>query len=97
MIINNLLIRLKQRDKKSIREAKDILQRLKGNIPELLDSRVEIDVRSGESGYDIMLINTFASQGDFQAYREHPVHVDVSKFIVGPMETSASLCYESDE
>ena len=94
MVINNLLIKLKNRDSKSIAEAKSVLDGLAGNIPVLLDSRVEVDIRAGESAYDIMLINTFASAQDIQTYLAHPVHVEVAKFIVAAMESSASLCYE---
>ena len=97
MVINNLLIRLKQRDKESIAKAKSVLQELKGNIPVLLDSRVETDVRAGESGYDIMLINTFAVKEDIQVYLAHPVHVEVSQFIISVMDASASLCYETEQ
>ena len=94
MVTNNLLIRLKQRDKEHIEKAVFLLQGLKGNIPVLLDSQVKTDIRAGKSGYDIMLINTFEKEADMQAYLNHPVHVEIANYIVAAMETSASLCYE---
>ena len=96
MVTNNLLIRLKQRDKNNIIKAKTVLQKLKGNIPVLLDSNVKTDIRASKSGYDIMLINTFASPEDMQIYLDHPVHIEVSAYIIASMEASASFCYESD-
>ena len=93
MVTNNLLIRLKERDRENVNKAVSVLQKLKGNIPVLLDSRVETDVRSGESSYDIMLINTFNTLEDIQTYLVHPVHVEVSDYIKDVIESSASLCY----
>ena len=95
MVTNNLLIRLKQRDQASIQKAVHLLSGLKGNIPVLLDSRVEADVRAGDSSYDIMLINTFKSTEDIPVYLIHPVHVEIAKSITAVIEMSASLCYES--
>ena len=88
------MIRLKTRDTDSISKAIGVLQKLKGNIPVLLDSSVEVDVKAGESGYDIMLINTFDKHEDIQTYLIHPVHVDVSDCIKDVIDTAASLCYE---
>ena len=97
MVINNLLIKLKNRDSESIAEAVRVLKNLEGNIPVLLCSKVKTDIRAGESGYDIMLINTFASADDIKKYLEHPVHVEVAKFIVAAMDASASFCYDVDK
>ena len=97
MYVNNLMIRLKQRDADSIQEAKKVLQKLKGHIPVLLDSRVETDARGEEAKFDLMLINTFAELTDIEIYLKHPVHVEVGQYIVAAMETSASLCYEVEK
>jgi len=94
MVVNNLLIKLKQRDADSIQAAVDILNKLQGNIPVLLDSKVETDVNCGSSGYDIMLINTFDKYEDIQTYLVHPVHVEVSDYIQDIIDSAASLCYE---
>jgi hypothetical protein len=95
MIVNNLLIKLKDSSKEKLEETRNVLSGLKGNIPVLLDSRVEVDINAGRSSYDIMLINNFDSQDDLQTYLDHPVHVKVADYIVHAMEKSASLCYES--
>jgi hypothetical protein len=94
MIVNNLLIRLKDRGKEKLEEAKNVLSGLKGNIPVLLDSRVEVDINAGGSAYDIMLINSFNSSGDLQTYLDHPVHKKVAEYITPAIEKAASLCYE---
>jgi hypothetical protein len=94
MIVNNLLIKLKGNSKEKLEEAKNVLSGLKGNIPVLLDSCVEIDINAGKSFYDIMLINSFNSPDDLQTYLDRPVHVKVAEYITSAMEKAASLCYE---
>jgi hypothetical protein len=94
MIVNNLLIKLRDNSAEKLEEAKHVLSGLKGNIPVLVDSRVEVDINAGTSPYDIMLINTFNSPEDLKIYIDHPVHVKVSAYITPAMEKAASLCYE---
>ena len=95
MIVNNLLIKLKDNSKEKLEEAKNVLLGLKGKIPVLLDSRVEVDINAGKSSYDIMLINSFNSAEDLQTYLDHPVHVKVADYITPATEKAASLCYEA--
>jgi hypothetical protein len=95
MITNNLLIRLKDRDAEHIEKAKAKLLSMRGKIPTLIDARVETEVRSGASAYDIMYIATYKSLEDLNAYLAHPVHVEVSEYLKGVMDSIASLCYES--
>jgi anaerobic ribonucleoside-triphosphate reductase len=97
MVVNNLIIKLKNRDQESINTAVNVLQGLKGNIPVLIDSQVEVDVNAGKSAYDIMLINKFASADDLPVYLKHPVHVKVAEYITGVIEASASLCFEAEK
>lgn len=95
MITNNLLIKLKEQNNEIIEKTRAALLSMKGKIEVLRDLQVETDIRHGESSYDILLITKFASMEDMDAYLAHPVHVEVSKFILSVMETGAALCYES--
>lgn len=95
MITNNLLIKLKERNNKNAEEAKAALLGMKGKIDFLQDLRVEIDIRHGDASYDILLITHFSSMEDMEAYLNHPIHVEVSKYIAGVLASSASVCYES--
>ncbi|MDU9376457.1 MULTISPECIES: Dabb family protein [Methanorbis] len=92
MITNTLLIKLK--DQKNIDQAKSTLLSMKGNIDVLRDVQVEKNIRPGPSAYDILLVTHFSSIEDMNAYLIHPFHVEVSKYIAGVVETSASVCYE---
>ena len=94
MIINNLLIKLREQNNEIIEETRTVLLGMKGKIEVLRDLQVEVDIRHGESSYDILLITKFTSMEDMDAYLVHPVHVGVSKYILRVMETGAAVCYK---
>ncbi|MHB8074507.1 Dabb family protein [Desulfosporosinus fructosivorans] len=94
MIINNLLIKLKEQNNEIIEETRTALLGMKGKIEVLRDVQVEVDIRHGESSYDILLITKFASMEDMDSYLVHPVHVEVSKYILKVMDTGAAVCYK---
>ncbi len=95
MIINNLLLKLKERNSENIIKTKDVLLSMRGKIECLRDLKVEVDIRHGEASYDMILITQFDSMEDFDSYLIHPVHMEVSKYIISVLETGAAVCYES--
>lgn len=95
MVINNLLLRLKDRSPANIAEARDRLLSMKREIEVLVDLHVEVNMRSGPSSYDILLIAKYNSMADLETYLVHPAHVEVGKYIASRLESSASVCYES--
>lgn len=95
MITNNLLIKLKERNIENIMKTREVLLGMQGKIEVLRDIKVELDIRYGESSYDMILITQFDSMEDFDTYLAHPIHVEVSKYIANVLETGAAICYES--
>ncbi|MFS0855784.1 MULTISPECIES: Dabb family protein [Paenibacillus] len=95
MIINHLLIRLKDSSDTKIEETQEVLLKMKGNIATLLDMQVKIDMRRDSSSYDLMLITKFASITDMETYLVDPLHQEVSIFIGGVLDSLASVCYET--
>jgi Stress responsive A/B Barrel Domain len=95
MITNNLLLKLKERNSETIAKTRDALLSMQGKIEFLRDLKVELDIRHGESSYDIALIAQFASMEDFDAYLVHPAHVEVAKYIASVLESAAAVCYKS--
>lgn len=93
MITNNLMIKLKDSSPERIAEAREVLLSMRGKIEQIRDLRVELDVRSG--AYDLMQIVQYESLADLEAYLVHPVHVQVSEYIAGVLQSAASFCYES--
>lgn len=95
MIINNLLLKLKDGSPGNIAKARDVLLSMKGKIEVLVDLTVEVNVRPGPVSYDLLLIARYASIEDFEAYLVHPIHVEVGKYIASVLESSAAVCYKA--
>lgn len=95
MIINNLLLKLKDRSSENIAKTRDVLLSMQGKIEALHDLQVNVNIRYTESSYDILLIAQFASMQDLNAYLVHPMHIEVSKNIAAVLEAGASVCYEA--
>jgi hypothetical protein len=94
MIVNNLIIKLKNRTTEDIAMVRDLLLSLDGRIPELLSVEVKTDVRGPEkSDYDLMMISKFNSLEDFAVYLGHPVHVAVANRLNEAMASACSLRY----
>lgn len=94
MIINNVLLKLNSRDEANIKKAQAVLLGMKGKIDILLDIKVEMNIRPNDSTYDLLLITSFASLEDLDAYLVHPAHLVVAKYIGSVLNTQASVCYE---
>ncbi|AJH00519.1 stress protein [Clostridium beijerinckii] len=93
MIINNLLLKLKNRDTDNIKKTQEVLLSMRGKIEVLIDIQAEINIRPDESNYDIILITKFASLEDLDKYLIHPNHLEVAKFIGSVLDAQASVCY----
>ncbi|WP_236896872.1 Dabb family protein [Clostridium beijerinckii] len=93
MVINNLLLKLKNRDADSIKKTQEVLLSMREKIDVLIDIQAEINIRPSESNYDIILITKFASLEDLDKYLIHPNHLEVAKFIGSVLDTQASVCY----
>lgn len=92
MIVNHLLLKLKDRSPKHIEQVQTVLLSMKGKIDVLLDVQAEANIRPGPSAYDLILITKFASLEDMDEYLIHPAHQDVAKLIGTVLETQASVC-----
>ena len=71
------------------------LEGLQGQVPGLLDIRVQIDGRLDSSNADIMLDCTLDSEASLKGYAVHPAHVAVPNGVVRPnTEVRTCLDYE---
>ena len=61
--------------------AKEKLLSMKGNVAVLKDIEVGIDFSRSERSYDLALVTTFASKDDLEAYRVHPYHQEIVKWL----------------
>ena len=74
---------------------KTALEGLKGQIPGLLEIRVNIDPLPS-SNADVMLYSAFEREEDLKAYSVHPVHVKAADTFVRPF-TARRTCMDYEE
>lgn len=94
MIVNNLLLKLKNRDAENIKKTQEVLLSMEGKIEVLLDIQSQVNIRPSQTAYDLILITKFASLEDMDAYLAHPAHLEVAKFIGNVLDTQSSVCCE---
>lgn len=96
MITHIVLFKLKDRSPGSVEKARDVLSGMKGKIPQLGHLEIGIDVLHSERSYDIALVTKFDSMEELLAYQAHPVHIEVSKYIMSVKESSITVDFLSN-
>ncbi|MCR5520478.1 MAG: Dabb family protein [Lachnospiraceae bacterium] len=71
---------------------KEGLEGLKGQIPGLIDIKVNI-YPLGSSNCDLMLDSTFEDEASLKGYSVHPAHVEVANTKVRPF-TASRVCMD---
>ena len=80
-------------EKKEIAEGiKAGLERLKGQVPGLLEIHVQVE-KLASSNADVMLDSTFESEEALKGYAVHPAHVKVADEKVRPF-TKSRVCMD---
>ena len=95
MVTHVVLFRLKDRSRKNIERARDVLLSLKDRIPVIRSFEVGADIIRSDRSYDLALVSKFDSLDDLEAYRVHPEHVNVVDYIAQVKESSIAVDYES--
>lgn len=94
MFTHIVFFRLLDPSKENLDRAKDILEGMEGNIPQLKYVEVGVDILHTERSYDIVLITKFDSLEDMQQYQIHPYHVNEVLTNLRPMlNGSAAVDY----
>lgn len=94
MLTHVVMVKLKQADEQTLKKTKQVFENMEGKIPELRSIEVGIDILRSERSYDIVLITTFDSMEDMQAYQVHPVHKEVIEYLNTVKESSIAVDYE---
>jgi hypothetical protein len=74
---------------------KQMLEGLRGQIPELRYIEVGINFASNEFAWDVALTTHFDSRADLETYMKHPAHIALIDFITKVRSTRAFVDYES--
>ncbi|MBQ9385543.1 MAG: Dabb family protein [Bacteroidaceae bacterium] len=82
---------LSDEQKKTVKAGiKEGLEGLVGQVPGLIDVKVQIDGRLNSSNADVMLDSTLESEEALKAYAKHPAHVAVADIKVRPYTVQRS-------
>jgi hypothetical protein len=94
MFTHIVFFKLVDPSKENLERAKNILEQMEGNIPELRHVEVGVDILHTERSYDLVLITKFDSIEDMQEYQVHPYHVKEVLSNLRPMlKGSAAVDY----
>ena len=92
MFTHIVLFKVKEPTKENIEFLKNTLLSMSGNIKELKELEVGVDVIGSDRSFDIGIITRFDSKEDYLAYDVDEFHVEKVKKVIGPyMECSKTL------
>ena len=91
-----VLYRLKNPTQEAKEQLKNRFLTLKGNVPQVKDIEVGIDVLESGRSFHVALVITFESKEDLKTYKSHPFHVAVSDYVHAVISESVSCDFEAD-
>ena len=92
MFTHIVLFKLKESTKENLAFLEETLLSMNGNIKELKQLEVGIDVIRSDRSYDMGIITRFDSKEDCLAYDINEFHVEKVKKVIGPyLEGSKTL------
>ena len=95
MITHVVMFRLIDRTPESVGRAADVLRGLAGKVPTLRSLEVGVDLLRSDRSWDIALVAGFDSLSDLEAYRVHPEHQTVVRYMNSVRESVASVDFEA--
>ncbi len=95
MITHIVLIKLVHSNEETMEAAKTALARLEGQIPPLRHLEIGVDIVHSYRSYDLALVAQFDSLEDLQSYLNHPLHVEVVKYLQGYRQSTVTVDYET--
>jgi hypothetical protein len=79
MITQIVLFKLHDDNKEALERIRSILMSMEGKIEGLNHVEVQTDILKAPICYDIALLEKFESLDALEAYKTHPVHVEVTR------------------
>ena len=76
-------------------EAKAKLKSLVGEVPQIKDLTVGLDVVRSEPSYDLCLTTTHTDLDELRGYQAHPAHVEVAGWLKARLAARAVVDAES--
>lgn len=96
MITHVVLMQFKaENNEENMSHAHDLLLSMVGKVESLRHLEVGLNIVEGERALDLALVTRFDDLDGLKAYADHPVHVEVKKFLATVLERSFVVDYES--
>lgn len=89
------VVLMKLADRTDAAEAKQRLERLRGQVPQLRSIQVVLDTVGADGAYDLCLTTTHDTVDELRGYQEHPAHVDVIAWLRPRLTGRAAVDSES--
>ena len=95
MFTHIVLFKVKEPTTENLEFLKKTFLSMNGNIDELKELEVGVDVIRSDRSYDIGIITRFDSKEDYLSYDVNELHVEKVKKVIGPyVECSKTLDFE---
>ncbi|MCE5220939.1 MAG: Dabb family protein [Clostridium sp.] len=92
MFTHIVLFKAKEPTGENLEFLRKTLLSMKGNIKELKELEVGVDVIRSDRSYDVAIITRFDSKEDYLAYDVNEFHVENVKKVIGPyLEKSKTI------
>ena len=92
MFTHIVLFKLKEATTENVEFVKNTLLLMEGNIKELKNLEVGVDVIKSDRSFDVGIITRFDSKEDYLVYDVDEFHVEKVKKVIGPyIECSKTL------
>lgn len=95
MFTHIVLFKVKEPTKENLEFLKNTFLSMEGNIKELKNLEVGVDVIGSDRSFNIGIITRFDSKEDYLSYDVNEFHVEKVKKVIGPyVECSKTLDFE---
>jgi hypothetical protein len=84
MFTHIVLFKTKEPTEENLQFLKNVFLSMDGNIKELKELEVGVDVIRGDRSYDIAIITRFDHKEDYLAYDVNEFHVEKVKKVIAP-------------
>lgn len=95
MLNHIVLIKLRDASPENSEKVRGVLAGMTGKIPQLRHLEVGVNIVHSDRSYDLALVARFDSVDDLQAYQNHPVHVEVVKYMQEVRQAAVVVDYEA--
>ena len=97
MVTHVVLMKFKAENQRAnLEHARNLLLGMQGKVECLRYIEVGLNCVPSERAFDLSLITRFDDLAGLNEYADHPVHVEVKKFLAGVLEKSHVVDYQAE-